>query len=103
MRRISLRLILSAIGLCVGCILLGFVISNQNNTTHEEKPQSVKCDCPSAEAAVTKIIPSVLNVTANVERPIPCIEIQKDSPVQRAIVIYYPHHQSEYFFPEVRW
>jgi hypothetical protein len=38
-----------------------------------------------------------------VDRLTSCKEVQKNASVQRAIVIYYPHHQSEYFFPEIRW
>ena len=107
MRRITLRFILSAIGLCICCILLAFVIINlsttNNNNSHEVKSQSVKCDCPSSQNAVVKIIPEGSLINSTVERSRPCKEVQQSSPVQRAIVIYYPHHQSEYFFPEVRW
>ncbi|CAF4603953.1 unnamed protein product [Rotaria sp. Silwood1] len=103
MRRITLRLILSAISICICCILLIFIISNFGNDTHQTESKPVKCDCSSTQNSFPQTIPSVSNITPN--KPIlkPCEPIEKTSPVQRAIIIYYPHHQSEYFFPEVRW
>ncbi|CAF4078946.1 unnamed protein product [Rotaria sordida] len=74
-----------------------------NDNTRLIEPKSVKCNCPSAQNSFPQIIPSVLTTIRNEVILKPCKEIQKGSPVQRAIVIYYPHHQSEYFFPEVRW
>jgi hypothetical protein len=103
MRRITLRLILFAIGSTVGCIFIVFVISNSGGDTHKKESQLVTCNCPSTQEIVPKTIPSVSTVTPKAAIFRPCIEIEKTSPVQRAIIIYYPHHQSEYFFPEVRW
>ncbi|CAF5079020.1 unnamed protein product, partial [Rotaria sp. Silwood1] len=76
---------------------------NFGNDTHQTESKPVKCDCSSTQNSFPQTIPSVSNITPN--KPIlkPCEPIEKTSPVQRAIIIYYPHHQSEYFFPEVRW
>ncbi|CAF4918381.1 unnamed protein product, partial [Rotaria sp. Silwood1] len=101
--RVTLRLILLIIGICICCILLTFAISNFGNDTHQIEPEPVKCDCSLTQNSFPQTIPSVSNITPN--KPIlkPCKPIKKTSPVQRAIVIYYPSHQSEYFFPEVKW
>ncbi len=103
MPRFTLRLIFSAIGLFVCFILLAFVMSNSGDKIHIQESQPVNCDCPLTQERVPNIIPSVLTVRSNKVRLATCKEVQKTSPVQRAIIIYYPHHQSEYFFPEVRW
>lgn len=103
MRRVSLRLIFTAIGFSLCFILIAFVTSNYSRNTNEKPFQSIKCDDPSAQEAGAKISSSISNITSKSTRSKPCIEVKKSSPVQRAIVIYYPHHQSEYFFPEVRW
>ena len=103
MRRITLRYILTTIGLSLCCIFIAFVFINYSGNTSEKTSQSVKCDCSSKQEAVLKTIPSVSVDAPNTARSRTCIEVQKSSPVQRAIVIFYPHHQSEYFFPEVRW
>jgi hypothetical protein len=50
----------------------------------------------------TPLISATTTTTLLPELP-PCKHVSKESPVQRAILIYYPHHQSEYFFPEIRW
>ncbi len=105
MRRITLRFILCAIGSTVGCIFVVFVISNSTGDTHKPESQSVICNCPVKQEIVPKIISTVPVSTVTPHAAVfrPCKEIEKTSPVQRAIIIYYPHHQSEYFFPEVRW
>jgi hypothetical protein len=104
MRRITLRFIVTAIGLslCFTVITL-FVTGHFGGNSRDENFQSAKCDCPSALKAAPKIIRPVANVTSNRARSSQCKEVQQSSPVQRAIIIFYPHHQSEYFFPEVRW
>ncbi|CAF3342728.1 unnamed protein product [Rotaria sp. Silwood1] len=101
--RVTLRLILSATGISVCCFLLVLIVRNFSNNTHEKESKSVKCDYPSTQTLFSQTTSSVSNITRN--KPIlkPCKPIKKTSPVQRAIVIYYPHHQSEEFFPEVRW
>ncbi len=119
MRRITLRFICYTIGLFVCFILLAFSMSNLGDHTsiREFQPVPIKCDCPLQQEVVPKIIPKVPTVIPTVPTVTPavstvtastissetCNEVQKTSPVQRAIIIYYPHHQSEYFFPEVRW
>lgn len=132
MRRISPRSILSAIGLSVCLLIIIFIVNNLNAHTNDIEPPAapVKCDCPSlpppaakTEApAVAKVeVPVVTKTeTPKTEAPAapkvdtatttqttpplpPCTPVGKDVAVQRAIIIYYPHHQSEYFFPEVRW
>ncbi len=110
MRRISLRFVLCAIGSTVACIFIIFILSNSNSDTNKHESQSIPCNCPEAQATVPKIIPTVpvsttptSTLTSHTAISKPCIEVQKTSPVQRAIIIYYPHHQSDYFFPEVRW
>jgi len=112
MRRITLRFICYTTGLSICFILLAFSMSNlgDHNYMQEHQPVPVKCNCPLQQEVVPKIIPPVLIVTPAVSTVTAssiglktCNEVQKTSPVQRAIIIYYPHHQSEYFFPEVRW
>jgi len=125
MRRIPLRSILSTIGLSV-CFLIVIFIFN-NLTTHPDEPDLpvVKCNCPTLPSSPPKI---ETPIAAKIETPAapkieasttpktdavtsastvppfpPCQPVDKNSAVQRAIIIYYPHHQSEYFFPEVRW
>ena len=44
--------------------------------------------------------------TSNLTNPpqlSPCTSIGKELPIQRGILIYFPHHQSDNFFPEVKW
>ncbi|CAF3740625.1 unnamed protein product [Rotaria sordida] len=101
--RITLRLILLAIALCISCILLIFIIINVTGNIYHIESKLVKCNCPSAQNSFPQIIPSISTTIRNEVILKPCKEIQKSSPIQRAIVIYYPHHQSEDFFPEVRW
>ncbi len=118
MRRISPRSILSAIGLSVCFLILLFIVNNLNTHTINTEPLPVKCDCPTLPpapppkvetVAVAKVeVPAApkIDATTSTQTPPPlppCQPIEKESPVQRAIIIYYPHHQSEYFFPEVRW
>lgn len=120
MRRISLRSIFWAIGLCILGLLLVFVISNSGERQHTEEFHSVKCDCPTAKkeiisktkplqlvttkASNTTTAASVVTTTTTATtKNFTCKQVENSSAVQRAIIIYYPHHQSEYFFPEVRW
>ena len=113
MRRITLRFIISVIGLSICGVLLAFVFSKPSDNIHIPESQPIKCDCPEKVEVVPKgAIPEVIITQTTTSHPIvitkatkvfTCKEVEKTSPVQRAIVIYYPHHQSEYFFPEVRW
>ena len=98
MRRLYARSILSAIGLSVCCILIAFVISNshQKNVPHEILP--VGCNCPTSQARSESSANLAFETSAKV-----CDEVKNESAVQRAIVIYYPHHQAEAFFPEIKW
>jgi hypothetical protein len=110
-----------------------FIVNNLNTHTSDIEPVPFKCDCPSLPPQPPKVEPPVVTkleppAVARVEIPIvpkieapappktdattstqttpplpPCTPVSQDSPVQRAIIIYYPHHQSDYFFPEVRW
>jgi len=116
-RRISPRLILSAIGLSVCLPILIFIVNNLNSQPSSTEPLPVKCDCPTLPPPPPKIetvaplkieVPFApkIDATTSTQTPPPlppCKPVEKESPVQRAIIIYYPHHQSEYFFPEVRW
>lgn len=126
MRRISPRSIISAIGLSACFLIIISIVNNlYTHTPDIELPLPPKCDCPSlpppppkTEApVVAKIevpvtpkpepvaVPNVDTTTSTQTTPPlpPCTPVGKDAAVQRAIIIYYPHHQSEYFFPEVRW
>jgi hypothetical protein len=100
MRRITLRFIITAIGLSLCFIVITLFVTGNSR---DENFQSAKCDCPSARKAAPQIILPEPNFTSNKTRSSQCKEVQQSSPVQRAIIIFYPHHQSEYFFPEVRW
>jgi len=131
MRRISPRSILSAIGLSVCLLVLIFIFNTLNNPTNDDDVLPIKCDCPTLppqiitpasnkiEVPVTQKVetststpkvetptPTKIDVTTSTQTlpslP-PCKPVEKESAVQRAIIIYYPHHQAEYFFPEVRW
>jgi hypothetical protein len=102
MRRITLRFMLTAIGLSICFIVIvSFVTGHFGGNSTDENFQSTKCDC--TRNAASNILLALTNFTSNKARSSPCIEVQQSSPVQRAIIIFYPHHQSEYFFPEVRW
>ncbi|CAF1147464.1 unnamed protein product [Adineta ricciae] len=107
MRRISYRLLLSAIGLCVGFILIVFVFSHSNggDVTPEKTPrQSAECNCPETSKTKSNAAgSSILTQTSIPNKTAACKEVKNTSAVQRAIVIFYPHHQRDYFFPEVRW
>lgn len=131
MRRISPRSILSAIVLSVCCIFIIFLMNNLNGALSEPEPLPVTCDCPKLPPQIITVLPAKIEppVPPKVEVPVapkvedpppaarvdpapisptipplpPCTPVEKDAAVQRAIIIYYPHHQSEYFFPEVRW
>jgi hypothetical protein len=132
MRRISPRSIVSAIGLSLCFVVLIFIFNNLNShNINEPDVLPIKCDCPAlppqiitppppkVEIPVTqKIEPSttlkvetppptakvdVTHITKTTPPFPPCKLVENSSAVQRAIIIYYPHHQSEYFFPEVRW
>jgi len=70
-----------------------------------EVPVAAKVEVPVAPKIEAPVVPKI-DATTSTQTPPPlppCQPIEKESPVQRAIIIYYPHHQSEYFFPEVRW
>jgi hypothetical protein len=103
MRRLTLRFLLSAIALTVCGILIAFVISNSGGVLHEIKAQSVECDCPTTPKAVPIVTVAASTSKHAVSASRSCVEVKNTSAVQRAIIIFYPHHQSEYFFPEVRW
>ncbi|CAF3350277.1 unnamed protein product [Rotaria socialis] len=118
MRRVSIRLIVSAIALSVCFFVLIFIIINVNDHTEHLELPPYKCECPlvvepgsKAEKLVVPKIeaPSIskMDTASNSTQTMPplpiCRPVDKSQPVQRAIIIYYPHHQSEYFFPEVRW
>ena len=119
LRRISLRSILTLICLVICFLLSSFIATNLTREPTDVDP-ALKCDCPTI---APQIITSRIEVTViqRVEVPVPggnvstiyvpqtprplppCTHLTDDAPIQRAIIIYYPHHQSEYFFPEVRW
>ena len=120
MRRTSLNSILTVIALPVGLLMLILVVSHLSDHSDNAEPSSVKCQCPTMTESTVKINLSTVtnhdivsaststtdiafNNTSTTQPLSFCKEIDKSSPVQRAIIIYYPHHQSEYFFPEVRW
>jgi hypothetical protein len=111
------RSILTVIVLSVCFFVLIFILDNLNTRTNDRDLSLVKCDCPTLPPPAPRIETSFV---AKVEVPVapkidvvtsartlpplpPCQPVEKNSPVQRAIIIYYPHHQSEYFFPEIRW
>lgn len=101
MRRLIQRMVLLAVVVSLSLVLLTTVIGNSGNDQHDE-PSTDSCDCaknPSAGAAIRAV--PVVNPNAN--RFKNCKDTDRNSSVQRAIVIYYPSHQHEYFFPEVRW
>lgn len=114
------RSLVPAIGLSVGLLLVIFVITNWTNGYGEVEFPTVKCNCPTlAPQPVAKAVPAAETKAASTAAVVtstatttmttttpplpPCIPVSNESAVQRAIIIYYPHHQSEYFFPEVRW
>jgi hypothetical protein len=98
MRRISLRTMAFAILMCVSISLLIYAI-NIYETNGQQ--QIIECDCPTHKENVSTITKSTSHQRSDAFRP--CEQISNISAVQRGIIIYYPHHQSEYFFPEVRW
>jgi hypothetical protein len=120
MPRISPRSLTSAIGVSVFLFIIFFII---NHRSDDLEPIPVKCDCPTIPATTTNKLPTIKTevptppkveaivvpktVTSTVTTTLPpfppCKQVDTNSSVQRAIIIYYPYHQSEYFFPEVRW
>jgi hypothetical protein len=96
MFRLTRRFMFVAIGLFT-CGLLLLLVIRQSQTT--------SCNCPtwSKEANSHKELISSLPVRYNTNRLNSCKEIDGNRSVQRAIIIYYPHNQKDYFFAEVRW
>ena len=127
MRRLTLRSILSGIVLSVSLLFVVFIVTNWRNDVDDIDLPAVKCNCPVVTETAAKAAPLPVPKTAalpevqKVETPaviktesstttttsLPpfptCKPVTNESAVQRAIIIYYPSHQSEYFFPEVRW
>lgn len=121
MRRLTLRSLLSGIVLSVGLLFLIFIVTNWRNDADDIDLPPIKCNCPVvpeiAAKAQTVTEPKTAAVPDIQKIPIPvpaaiktepppfptCNPVTNSSAVQRAIIIYYPSHQSEYFFPEVRW
>ena len=126
MRRLTLRSLLAGIVLSVGLLFLVFIVTNWRNDADDIDLPPVKCNCPVLPETAAKAQPLIEPKTAAVPElqkiPIPvpsaiktepmtttvppfptCNPVTNSSAVQRAIIIYYPSHQSEYFFPEVRW
>ncbi|UJR27829.1 hypothetical protein I4U23_009097 [Adineta vaga] len=104
MRRNTFKFLLSAIGLSVGCILIVSITNNLGGARSDKKNfKKVECDCPQTINAKSSISSSISATIQSQNKPTKCTEVKNTSAVQRAIVIFYPYHQSEYFFPEVRW
>lgn len=116
MRRISLRSIFTAVIGTAFFLLLIFVATNSNENFDENKLSSIKCNCPEKLPYVervtapkteknveVKVETSTAESTTTVPPLPPCQPVSNTSAVQRAIIIYYPHHQAEYFFPELKW
>ncbi|CAF0809552.1 unnamed protein product [Adineta ricciae] len=126
MRRFSPRSLLSAIALSLVIFIIIFIFNHQS--PDESELVQEKCNCPPVVETVPVINKSAIvkqevsNITKPETTPVPttkpttsssssstipplppCQPVNKNSSVQRAIIIYYPHHQGEYFFPEVRW
>ena len=100
MRRTPFRSSLFIISLSVICLSLVFLINNSTNSTSSSlEVQSTECNGLSKQ----EVIPTEISSASDANIFKPCEQVEKTSPVQRAIIIYYPHHQSDYFFPEVRW
>jgi len=120
MPRISPRSLTSAIGVSLFLCIIFFIMNHRSDDT-ELIP--VKCDCPTIPATTVNkltttktdaptppkveaaVVPKIVTSTVTSTLPPfpPCKQIDTNSSVQRAIIIYFPYHQSEYFFPEVRW
>lgn len=123
MRRISLRTIFTAIATTACVLLVIFIITNTGDDPDHIEIEQVKCNCPTLppnarveqkesinqpketapppSPTPEKTQPTTPTTTT---RPLPpCTEVSNTSAVQRAIVMYYPHHQIEYFLPELRW
>lgn len=106
MRRLNRRLILTASGAAFICIFVVFVVNKNSNGYSDlpEGPRIGECHCPTKQEATFAPEPELKVVSnPNVNRFESCQDTDPNSAVQRAILIYYPHHQSDYFFPEVRW
>lgn len=101
MRRGSRRALLAAIGLTSLCLFVLFLINHQYADSFGfSQPKSVEaaCDCPKPVENVEKKIEQPQEKSSKV-----CRKVDKGSPIQRAILLYYPDHQKDYFFPEIRW
>lgn len=121
MARVFRYSLIRAIALTAGLLVIIFIVTNWNNDYGDIEFPTVKCNCPTAAppalvktervtkakevplAPVTTTTTETTTTTTTTPPLPPCHPISNESAVQRAIIIYYPHHQSEYFFPEIRW
>ena len=103
MRRIIQRMVFLAIILSLSLVLLATVIGNSGNGDDEQDVEADQCNCAKNPAAAGSAVRLSRLINPNANRFKDCKNTDTNSSVQRAIVIYYPSHQQEYFFPEVRW
>lgn len=107
MRRLNRRLIATGIGAAVLCLIVIFALNAKSTENDDDEFQSKigKCHCPSDHKATfpPESSAKIEMENPNVNRFDLCKDTDPTSAVQRAILIYYPHHQGDYFFPEVRW
>jgi hypothetical protein len=130
MRRISPRSVLTAIALSLFLLTLIFIINNSHDietppvkcdcptvveaapkidkpiVVKTEPPVPPKAEPPAPPKTEPPVVPKTDTTTSTQTPPLtypPCKQVEKSSSVQRAIIIYYPSHQWEYFFPEIRW
>ena len=106
MPRIFPRSSLSSIVLFV-CLIATILTVNHLYTLRDDpEVRAAKCNCSELPLQViTPVVPKVEIAisTTTVPPPPPCRPVETESAVQRAILIYYPHHQTGHFFPEIRW
>lgn len=102
MRRSNRRFLISIITVIATSLLLLFFVINSKQSTSRKSVLTVPCDCDQVKYVENKSknlnpIPSEQN------RLTMCQDLDKNSSILRAILIYYPDHQANDFFPEVRW
>ncbi|CAF0768936.1 unnamed protein product [Didymodactylos carnosus] len=80
---------LNKVGPTIGTAIASQIVSTITETTR---------------LVINTTIPSVVIPSSNLSNTHFCSENRQESdPVQRAVLTYYPYHQEEYFFPEIRW
>ena len=103
MRRCGLKFLVTTIALTTTSILIIISTANSKSKRHDRENILVNCDCPQLKNDQHFLTPTNATEFKTTNQGNSCREPDRNSSIQRAIIIYYPSHQNDYFFPEVRW